>query len=101
MRRLLLACTCALLATCARNPATGARQLNFISKDKEVELGKQGAEEVRSSMGLYDNEALQRYVSEVGMKLAAVSERPKLPWSFHVVDDSTVNAFALPGGPIF
>lgn len=100
-RRLLLACTCALLASCPRNPATGKRQLNFISDKQEVQLGQQGAEEVRTSMGIYDNEGLQRYLGEVGAKLSAVSERPKLPWTFQLVDDTVVNAFALPGGPIF
>jgi predicted Zn-dependent protease len=35
------------------------------------------------------------------MRLAAVSERPDLPWSFRVVDDPIVNAFALPGGFIY
>src|SRR5256885_141359 len=35
------------------------------------------------------------------MRLAATSERPNLPWTFRVVDDPVVNAFALPGGFIF
>jgi predicted Zn-dependent protease len=37
----------------------------------------------------------------VGARLAAGSERPDLPWTFRVVDDPSVNAFALPGGFIY
>jgi predicted Zn-dependent protease len=44
---------------------------------------------------------VQRYVSDIGAQLAAVSERPGLPWTFRVLDDPTVNAFALPGGFIY
>jgi predicted Zn-dependent protease len=40
-------------------------------------------------------------VAGIGMKMAAASERPQLPWEFHVVNDGAVNAFALPGGFIF
>jgi predicted Zn-dependent protease len=64
-------------------------------------MGKQAAEEARQSIGLVKDDALQSYVQEVGVKLAADSERPQLPWSFQVVDDPTPNAFALPGGYIF
>lgn len=64
-------------------------------------MGQQGAEQVRAQMGLYKNDRLQDYVSRIGMALAAKSENPNLPWSFQVVDDPAVNAFALPGGPIF
>ncbi|MGH7658989.1 MAG: M48 family metalloprotease, partial [Gemmatimonadales bacterium] len=53
------------------------------------------------SIGLYPDENLQNYVNGIGQKLAAGSERPDLPWSFQVVDDPSVNAFALPGGFIF
>ena len=35
------------------------------------------------------------------MKMAKASERPNLPWEFHVVNDASVNAFALPGGFIY
>ena len=64
-------------------------------------MGKGAAEEVVQSIGLYDNAAGAEYVASLGKKLAAQSERPNLPWSFQVVDDPVVNAFALPGGFIF
>ncbi len=90
-----------VLATCARNPVTGKRQIALVSEEQEIALGKQAAEEVLQTMGAYPDPGLQRYVEEVGMRMAARSERPKLPWRFVVLDDPTVNAFALPGGPIF
>jgi len=83
------------------NPATGKRQLNFVSKDQEVALGQQGADDVKQTMGLYDVAKLDAYVARVGKRLAMVSERKDLPWAFHVVDDPGVNAFALPGGFIY
>src|SRR5687767_15996787 len=52
-------------------------------------------------MGLYENDELQRYVQDLGMRLARSSERPNLPWSFAVLDSPAVNAFALPGGFIY
>ena len=52
-------------------------------------------------MGLYDDPELEAYVSELGMRLAKSSERPNIPWQFHVLDSPVVNAFALPGGPVY
>jgi predicted Zn-dependent protease len=52
-------------------------------------------------MGIYDDQALQEYVSEIGLRLAKTSERPNLPWHFAIVDSPAVNAFALPGGYIY
>ena len=46
---------------------------------------------------LYDDPELQAYVEELGRSLAARSERPDLPWSFKVLDDPAINAFALGG----
>jgi len=90
-----------LLAACAVNPVTGERELALISESQEISMGAEAATEVRSSIGLVQDEALQRYVDGIGQRLAAMSERPHLPWSFQVVDDPTPNAFALPGGYIF
>ena len=87
-------------SSCTINPLTGKRELALIPESQEIEMGKQAAEEVGTTMGLYENAALSQYVDALGRQLAAKSERPDLPWSFRVVDDPVVNAFALPGGPI-
>ena len=92
---------CALAAACATNPATGERQLSFMSEEKEIALGQENDAQVRTEMGSYDDRALQEYVTTIGLKLAMASERPGLPWHFTVADVPAVNAFALPGGYIY
>ena len=95
-------CTALLAgAGCATNPVTGERQFSLVSESQEIAMGQAAAAEVRQTIGLVDNPELQNYVSATGLALARTSERPKLPWSFQVVDDPTPNAFALPGGFIF
>ncbi len=75
--------------------------LSLVSESQEIQMGQQFSQEVEASMPLVDDPELQAYVEGVGLALAAVSERPDLPWSFRVVDDPVVNAFALPGGPVY
>ena len=90
-----------LSVACATNPVTGRSELSLVSESQEISMGQEAAKDVAASIGLYDNAQAQTYVSTMGKKLAALSERPQLPWTFQVVDDPAVNAFALPGGPIF
>jgi predicted Zn-dependent protease len=93
---------CAVLATnCATNPATGQRQLMLVSESQEIQMGKDADVDVRKQMGVYNDAAWQKYVTDVGMRLARASHRPNLPWKFTVVDEPAVNAFALPGGFIY
>jgi predicted Zn-dependent protease len=75
--------------------------LSLVSESAEIQMGKQYAQEVEAQMPLLDDPVLQAYVERVGLALAGVSERPDLPWSFQIVDDPVVNAFALPGGPVY
>jgi predicted Zn-dependent protease len=96
-----LAAVAAAAAGCATNPATGESMLAFMSEGQEVQAGQEFKLQVAAQQGIYEDAALNAYVDSVGKALAAVSERPELPWSFQVVDDPVVNAFALPGGPIF
>lgn len=100
-RSLPLLLGAALLADCAINPVTGERQLSLIGTQQEIDMGRQAAVQVKDEIGLVQDDALQAYVASVGMPLARGSERPDLPWEFHVVDDPSPNAFALPGGFIF
>lgn len=64
-------------------------------------MGREADGQVSAAYGLVEDAELQRYVSDIGLELAAASEKPDLPWSFKVVDDPIVNAFALPGGFIY
>ncbi|HEX4934474.1 MAG TPA: M48 family metallopeptidase, partial [Gemmatimonadaceae bacterium] len=89
------------VTACAVNPATGRRELSLVSESQEIQMGLDGAKAAAAQMGVYPDSALQRYVASLGQQVAKAGERPALPWSFTVVDDPIVNAFALPGGPIF
>jgi predicted Zn-dependent protease len=89
------------VAGCSINPATGKRQLALIGEQQEIEMGRHADRELVAELGLYPDEGLQTYVSNLGKQLAARSERPHLPWTFRVIDDPVVNAFALPGGFIY
>jgi predicted Zn-dependent protease len=73
----------------------------LVSEAEEIQMGKEADADVRKTMGVYNDPALQKYVSDVGMRLARASHRPDLPWTFTVVDEPAVNAFALPGGFIY
>jgi predicted Zn-dependent protease len=89
------------LAACTLNPATGQRQLTLISEAQEIEMGRRAEPQVLASFGEYPDQEWQTYVNDLGQELAAASERPQLPWAFHVLDDPLVNAFAYPGGYIY
>jgi predicted Zn-dependent protease len=89
------------LGSCARNPVTGKNEISLVSESQEIQMGQEYAQQIVRSMGVYDDKKVQDYVSRLGTGMASKSERPKLPWAFYVMDDPTVNAFALPGGSIF
>lgn len=91
----------AWLTGCAINPATGSRQINFVSESSEVKMGREADRAIMGEYGAYDDTALVAFVEEVGQKLAAVSERPELEWHFRLLDSPVVNAFAIPGGYVY
>ena len=64
-------------------------------------VGRQEDVKVRQQYGVYDDKALQKYVNEIGQRLAQGSHRPGLQYHFTVVDSPEINAFALPGGYIY
>ena len=90
-----------LLAGCAKNPVTGKSELSLVSSAQEAQMGKEGYSAVIQEYGLYDDPKLQAYVDSVGQSLARVSHLPNGPWKFTLLDDPSVNAFAMPGGYIY
>ncbi len=99
----VLAATALLTAAvaCALNPPTGRRSFSLMSETREIAAGRASDAQIRTELGVYDDPALQEYVSGIGSQLAKVSERPTLPWQFTVLDQPAVNAFAMPGGFIY
>jgi predicted Zn-dependent protease len=90
-----------LVSGCGTNPVTGKSELNLVSTEQEISIGKQNYGPSRQAQGgdYVADPGVQRYVRSIGQRLAAVSDR-KLPYEFSVINDSTPNAWALPGGKI-
>lgn len=101
MRQIVAFALLAITVACAVNPATGRRELMLVSEQQEIQMGREADPQVAAAYGLVDDAELQAYVSDIGQRMARISERPDLPWSFKVVDEPGVNAFALPGGFIY
>jgi len=89
------------LSGCATNPVTGRKELSLVSEAKEIDIGEQQYAPMRQSQGgdYVVDEELTKYISEIGQKLAAASDR-KLPYEFKVLNSSVPSAWALPGGKI-
>jgi predicted Zn-dependent protease len=87
------------------NPVTGETQHIAITPDQEVALGLNSAPKMAAEFGGDDpSEADQRRVFEIGKKVVLSSDAAKSPYKFQfhlLADRQTINAFALPGGPVF
>ncbi len=76
-------------------------RFNLFSPEQDVQLGKESADEVRKTMPVLNNAELTAYVNRIGARLAKSKRAGGYPYTFEVVNDPSINAFALPGGPMF
>ncbi len=87
------------------NPITGESQRVRFTPEQEIALGLEAAPQMAEQMGgLHPSDDVQKYVNAVGQTVVQNSAAKDSPYKFqfHVLaDPKTVNAFALPGGPIF
>ena len=90
-----------MASACAVNPVSGRPEFTVVSEAHERELGEEESRKVAAEMGLYDDPTLVAYVRSVGERLAAVSPRRDVAYTFQIVDMEEPNAFALPGGYIY
>jgi len=77
------------------------QSVDQIDEAREIEIGRQLAAVLLGSKPLHPDMALQRYVNQLGRWISLQSARPQLPWTFGVLNDPGVNAFAAPGGYVF
>ena len=81
--------------------ASGVAAFTLVSVEQEVQLGQQAQAEITKQMPVVRDGQLDRYIDSIGQRLAANATGPKYPYSFDVVNYRELNAFALPGGPIW
>lgn len=94
--------TAGLLMMAVSSIWAGNSPFVLISKDQEVQIGREASVSVEKEFGVYkDQPALASYVSQVGKKLVAQCGRQDIAYKFTVLDTSVINAFALPGGYIY
>ena len=101
MRRIAMAVVLATTLGCA-----GVHHFhpNFYSVDGDIRLGQQISKEIEGELTLVRHAALLKLVGTIGQRLKDASPEPAFklfPYSIHVVDSPEVNAFALPGGPVY
>ena len=80
-----------------RNVGCGEGVGNWYSIEKQVQMGKQFAAQVESSVKLINDPVITEYVNRIGQNLVRNSDA-KVPFTIKVIDSDQVNAFALPGG---
>src|SRR5215469_16277652 len=73
--------------------------INFYSIEKEIALGQQLALEVEKQAKMVDDPILGEYINRLGQNLIRNSDA-RMPVTFKIIDDDSINAFTLPGGHI-
>jgi beta-barrel assembly-enhancing protease len=98
---MVAACFAALVW--AQGPTQFHPGFNLFSKEQDVQLGQENAAQVRKQMAVIKDPFLTEYVTRVGKRLVSAREAQEsgFPFTFEVVADPSINAFALPGGPMF
>lgn len=103
--RLLICIAIPVLAVAgwAQGPTRFHPGFNLFSKEQDVQVGQENAAQVRKQMTVIKDPVLTEYVNRVGKRLMSGQEAQEsgFPFSFEVVADPSINAFALPGGPMF
>ena len=92
----------AILSTAIAQAQTKIKPgFNLFSTSDDVQIGQQSAVQAEQQLPLLNDAQVNAYVNRIGQRLAANAGGPQFQYQFHVVNQSDINAFALPGGIIF
>jgi predicted Zn-dependent protease len=80
---------------------TAASAVALLSVADEIKIGRETQQQVRREMPILAEKAVADYVRSLGRRLAAKAGGPHYPYSFTVANQREINAFALPGGPVW
>src|SRR5579871_6336790 len=76
-------------------------QKTSLSRDQELQVGKQFAGQVEREMEVVHNAEIEKWLNQIGQNLAKTPQANAYPYYFKLVNDDSINAFALPGGPMY
>ena len=74
---------------------------NLFSPQQDVEMGRQVSRQAERELPMLNDRRANAYVDALGKRLAAHAPGEKYPYQFRIVNDSAINAFALPGGFVY
>jgi predicted Zn-dependent protease len=75
--------------------------VNFFTPEQDIQIGKQNAAQAEKQLHMLNDPKVDKYLNDLGLKLAAHAPGYKYPYQYRCVNDAAVNAFALPGGFVF
>lgn len=102
MRRLIVQMVCvAGVLLAAEKQRVLKPGWNLFSMDQDVKMGQEYAQQIEREVQVVNDPALHNYVNKIGQRLVGAIEGQKFPFTFKVVNDPSINAFALPGGPMY
>ena len=95
---LLIILSALIVVHCA---GTRSSDINLITIDEEIEIGAKIAKEIESQNPLVNDVEISAFISELGNKIAAVSDWSGLKYRFRIINTNDINAFSIPGGHIY
>jgi predicted Zn-dependent protease len=88
------------LTGCTTVPETGRSQFNLLTPADEMKLGITAFDQMKAETPISKDAAINKMVTDVGQRIAAVAELPNAQWEFVVFESEQANAFCLPGGKV-
>jgi len=102
-RALLLVVSISFAAYAQKAPAQAVVKVQkaSLTRDQELQLGKEAASAVEREMEVVQNPEIEGWLNQIGQRLAKTPEANAYPYYFKLVNEPSINAFALPGGPMY
>lgn len=75
--------------------------MNFFKPEQDIQMGREYSQQIERELDVIQGGPLTEYISALGQRIASQPQAGKFPYTFKVVNDPSINAFALPGGPIY
>jgi predicted Zn-dependent protease len=76
-------------------------QAALISEEQEIDIGRKAGVQLEAQYGVLNDPEQTARLASIGRRVATVSSRPRLPWTFKILRAREVNAISLPGGFIY